>query len=395
MPLRDDRALASPNEMHRPLRLRRVLLWHRRAICAMFMTLLSGCGQSPYQPPLRPVAYPEEESPAAARVKTAAKSEQTAVRAVHTVAPSKIELPDGAIVDPGADTNRKHIPREFPADLGQWLSEDFQRARELRNFRLKEAVRELAPGNEYNPDADLNARLLAKLLDAPPMPATAPSQLHPASRGYDDFDETVQGPATQMPGLAAAIVEALGSNGSAEARLVLKQILLGKQHSDVDDRALAVAALRTLIDHQDEENQKILLAVLTVPDSIRPAGRGQLTPDQLHEDCLRLVRPIATPQFRLKLAQRACRGISSPATRQRLNSMLLVPDRANAPAQVELITNGQIDATAMPVLERQLGQAAQQVLDQLLGGRAAIANRSGRSSSPVTLDSDSDALSSH
>ncbi len=93
-----------------------------------------------------------------------------------------------------------------------------------------------------------------------------------------------------MPGLAAAIVEALGSNGSAEARLVLKQILLGKQHSDIDDRALAVAALRTLIDHQDEENQKILLAVLTVPDSIRPAGRGQLTPDQLHEDCLRLVR---------------------------------------------------------------------------------------------------------
>ncbi len=75
--------------------------------------------------------------------------------------------------------------------------------------------------------------------------------------------------------------------------------------------------------------------------------------------------------------------------------MLLVPDRANAPAQVELITNGQIDATAMPVLERQLGQTAQQVLDQLLGGRAAMVNRTGRSSSPATLDSDNNALSSH
>ena len=49
----------------------------------------------------------------------------------------------------------------------------------------------------------------------------------------------------------------------------------------------------------------------------------------------------------------------------------------------------------MPVLERQLGQTAQQVLDQLLGGRAANANRSGRSSSPVTLDSDSNAPLPH
>ena len=65
------------------------------------------------------------------------------MRAVHTVAPSKIELPEGAIVGPGADTNRKQIPREFPADLGQWLPDDFQRARETRNSRLKEAVASL------------------------------------------------------------------------------------------------------------------------------------------------------------------------------------------------------------------------------------------------------------
>ncbi len=38
------------------------------------------------------------------------------------------------------------------------------RARELRNFRLKEAVRELAPGNEFNPDADLKCSLVGKIV---------------------------------------------------------------------------------------------------------------------------------------------------------------------------------------------------------------------------------------
>ena len=110
-------ALASPNEMHRPLRLRRVLLWHRRAISAMFMTLLSGCGQSPYQPPLRPVAYPEEETPAAARVKTAAKSEQTAVRAVHTGPRRENRVARWRDRRSSADTNRKQIPRSSQPTL--------------------------------------------------------------------------------------------------------------------------------------------------------------------------------------------------------------------------------------------------------------------------------------
>ena len=198
-----------------------------------------------------------------------------------------------------------------------------------------------------------------------------------------------------MPGLAAAIVEALGSNGSAEARLVLKQILLGKQHSDVDDRALAVAALRTLIDHQDEENQKILLAVLTVPDSIRPAGRGQLTPDQLHEDCLRRCAPSLRRSSGLSWRSVLAVEFLRPPHDSDCIRCCWFLTCANAPAQVELITNGQIDATAMPVLERQLGQTSQQVLDQLLGGRAAIANRSGRSSSPATLDSDSNSPLPH
>ncbi len=163
---------------------------------------------------------------------------------------------------------------------------------------------------------------------------------------------------------------------------MLKRILLGNQPCDLDDRTLTSAALRTLIEHRDAQNERILLAVLTVPDSIRPPGRGQMTADQLHEECLRQMRPIATTDFRLQLAQRVAHGVSSSASRQRLLSLLSSSDRQNLPAQVELSVSGHVESGVQSTLDRQLGQTCQQVLERLL--RATSVEWNGAKNGSVT-----------
>ena len=178
--------------------------------------------------------------------------------------------------------------------------------------------------------------------------------------------------------LAPAVVEALGLNGSTEARAILKQILLGNQASDLPDRLLATLVLRTLIAHPDEQNQRILAAVLTVPDSIRPPGRGQMAADDLQQECLRQVRPIATAEFRLQLAEcvnqhrrrRQVVSVCWPCSRRR--------EAVNLNAQIELLVGGQIDPSKLAAIDRQVGQASQESRPSTQHDAGRIRHFSGR-----------------
>jgi hypothetical protein len=312
---------------------------------------------------LPPGAEPDEAPPAEVPLITRARVKELQ----NAMAPDELpSAPGGAAPQPVAKP-------ELPTDLAQWAADDFRLARKKRERRLVQAVRQLGSGNKLNPDAEANARLLGELLKSTEASAEVAGPTKPA--GADDSELPVTAQTGAMPGLAQAIVETLGVSSSVEARAVLKHILLGTQPSDADDHALTSSALRALVNHPDEENQRILAAVLTVPDSIRPAGRGQVTADQLQDECLRLVRPIATADFRLLVAQRAGRGTSSGAGRRRLMAFLLAAEPANIGAQVELLVAGQVDAAALSGLDRQLGQTCQQVLDRLL--RAAPAELTG------------------
>jgi hypothetical protein len=274
---------------------------------------------------------------------------------------------------PGAEPDLDHGPAaaattstqpEFPADLSQWTAAQFRLARQKNQPRLVQAVRELGRGNSTNPDAASNARLLGELLQ--PSSLTSTVAAAPGAEGID-----LPATAGASSSLAPAIVEALGLNGSTEARAILKQILLGNQSSDLSDRVLTTHVLRTLVAHPDEQNQRILAAVLTVPDSIRPPGRGQMTADDLQQECLRQVRPIATAEFRLQLAERANQHRSSAASRQRLLAMLTTPEAVNLNAQIELLVGGQINESKLAAIDRQVGQISQEVLDRLLSATPA------------------------
>jgi hypothetical protein len=275
---------------------------------------------------------------------------------------------------------------EFPADVNQWTAEHFRLARAKRNPKLVAAVRSLGRGNTENSESKANAALLIELLQAPAQGST-----FVGAPGSEAGDAPVGVAAAPIPGVPEAIVESLAFNGTPEAQTTLKNLLLGKQSSDIPDRNLVVATLNTFAAKLDQENQKILAVVLTSPNSIRPAGRGQLTADQLQEECLRIVRPLALPEFRLQLAQRAAQGALSPAARQRLLQLLLTAEPTNIPAQVELSVNGQLDPAARATLDSQLAQASQQVLDRLLTATAADWSSPGavRHAAPVAFEDDS------
>jgi hypothetical protein len=347
--------------------------------------LIPGCGQAPYQPPPRLVEYPDDEPAPAAKTEGA---KVAATLAPPAPAQKAVAKPAAPIVSGGRDGDDDTpgivpvVKPDFPLDFGDWLPDDFKRARKRRSAKLLQAVRELGTGNVFNPDSELNAKLLGELLEAPPEEKAVAPPPKKVAVGYDDEPVAVSAPPTAIPGLGPAIVEVLGANGAAEARATLKRILLGKQPSDIDDRTLCVATLKTLVEHCDHENEKVVLAVLTVPDSIRPAGRPQYTADQLHDDCLKAVRPTATAEFRLKLAQRMARGVSSSASRKRVMSLLLSADRLNIPAKVELEIDGIADATERQALERDLFQSSQQTNEQLF--RANAADWDGASTAPVT-----------
>ena len=341
-------------------------------LVALNLSLLLGCGRGPYQPPPRLVEYPEEETAAPAKVdpKKVAAAPAAAQKSVpKPVVPTP---PAGRDDDDDASGSGPVIKPDFPTNFADWLPDDFKRARQKRSPKLLQAVRELGTGNIYNPDVESNAKLLSDLLEAPAAEKAISPPPKKVAVGYDDVDEPLAVAPSAIPGLGPAILDSLGVNAGIEARAAIKRILLGKQSSDVDERTLCVATLKALVDHFDVENEKILLAVLTVPDSIRPDGRSQYTADQLHEDCLKAVRPIATADFRFKLAQRMARGVSSPACRKRDMSLLLASDRANVPAKVELATSGIADASERPSMERDLFQASQQLNEHLF--RAAPAD---------------------
>jgi hypothetical protein len=322
-------------------------------IVAVIYFFSSGSSASDGENSAAPAATaPKPAAPA--RIYTEAESE--ALLAGQSLAPGKT-TPKGAVSpeEEGSTPAPARGKAEYPVDFAKWKPEHFRLAREKRSPRIVQAVRQLGRGNDANPDANENAHLLAELL----VPSSDPNKL-----ATDDSTDS-EGGNTSIPGLGPAIVDTLAVNGSEEARATLKRILLGKQPSDSPDRVITMAALRGIVNHSDEQNLRILTVLLAVPESVRPAGRGEVTADQLQDECLKLIKPVATADFRLELAKKINQGNSSASSRRRVIALLTSGDPANRSAQVELLVNGQLEPSVISRLDAQLGPTAQQVLEAL------------------------------
>ena len=125
-----------------------------------------------------------------------------------------------------------------PADFSAWTHDDFRAAKADRDGRLVKAVSALG---QPTGDANANARLLVALLD-PPAPVASAAAI-------DSEDGDVPSPTPVIRGLPQAIVAARAANRSPVANTALKEILLGKLRTNLDDRTFTLAALAALINN--------------------------------------------------------------------------------------------------------------------------------------------------
>jgi hypothetical protein len=256
---------------------------------------------------------------AADNAATAATEEETSERRPRTAPRDDDEQP--AVV--------------LPADLAAWTHDDFRIAKDSREPRLLQAISLLGRSGS-DPEAD--ARLLVELLDEPPSPGESTSA------------RQIGLPQRALP---LAIVKALAANASGAARNALKEILLGKLKTDLDDRTFTAAALAALVRRGDSEAEALVYTVLTMPEAVRPPGRSEYSAEALQKECLTLVRDSASPQLRLRLADYVAHP-STPAPHRSLLLPMLVEQRAvNLRAQTRLALDD-FDARQRSTLARQL-----------------------------------------
>ncbi len=113
----------------------------------------------------------------------------------------------------------------------------------------------------------------------------------------------------------AGVIAALGVNNTKKSRDAIEQILAGKLATSLDDSAAVSAAIKTLADNKNKENEATLLKLLTAPETVRApaagggaatdssASYGEVTPASLQQEALNLIAPTASAEMRTKLAK--------------------------------------------------------------------------------------------
>jgi hypothetical protein len=234
-----------------------------------------------------------------------------------------------------------------PVDLSTWTHEDFRSAKQDNDIRLVQAVSLLG---HTGGDADSNAKLLIELLDDPaPLPTSGIRQSVTVS--------------PSIRGLGQAIVASMATNGSETAKNAIKEIILGKLRTSVDDRTFTMAALKALIDQGNAEADTLLYAVLTMPQTIRPAGRSLFTAEAMQKECAQMVRDTASPELRLQLAEYVANPTTPPAHRSLLLPMLLEQRPENLRAQTYLARAENFDSNQRVTLQRNLLAQARRAID--------------------------------
>ncbi len=313
-----------------------------------------------------PAAAAKPAAKAAATRSSADKAAEAARIAARPAA--ERAAPATTAVKPGAKPKR-------PADLANWQPEDFFSARTEKDVKLIAAISHLG---KTAGDRNEAARLLVRLLQADPIVNEVKTdgeepQL-PVEKEIDIFAPPLtviaaKPPADPLPGYTAAVVTTLGNNGCATARRAIKQILLGKLNTICSDKTLTLAAVKSLADNIDTENQALLLALLINPDAVRPVGRGDVTADELQAEAVKFAQSLVTSdvaQFRAKIAQHVIKETTPRGQRLRLMPMLLPPELVNLPAQSILVSSGQLEPATRAPLCRLLADYSRQAIDRLL-----------------------------
>lgn len=290
--------------------------------------------------------------------------------------------PDVTKEEPKKEEPKKEEEPPLPDDVAKWNGKqgDYHRARRENHPKLLEAIVRL--GEKY-PGSEPIGRGLTDLLkplppekekekDKPstqpaggslsmgamPMPPPGMPGSIPGVRPYGQGD---------LPKLVETIVEALGRNGSKTARDTLEQILAGTFVTD-DDKMAVEATLKTLVAHPSDENDALLLRVLTNPDALRPESRrGAWSAREMKAKAFEFAKQLASINLRTNLARALVEGHARIDPKDPMDEFLLVNTPLNCGAQAAFYEKANPSKELKVTLEQQLVGYSGLALSRFLG----------------------------
>ncbi len=257
----------------------------------------------------------------------------------------------------------------LPKDPTAWKDEDVLAARLGGDPRLVTALEYRA---ERFPREEPQAIFLRDLL-APKQPAP--------TKDPGEEPKKAAAPSRPLPlPVLAVVANTLVRNTTSAARQAIADLLAGAFGLENDQVAVQVT-LKALADHPSEVNDRALLAALAESDKVRPAGKGQVTPEALRKLAFTVVEQNGKSSVRLQLAKL----LLDPACPEELRSLALPLLEQNRPenleAQVLLFQSARMDPIVEALLEKQLLVQSHRALNRVfkledrrgsLGGDSAV-----------------------
>jgi hypothetical protein len=234
----------------------------------------------------------------------------------------------------------------LPEAFADWTDRDYVIARMKGDPQLPAAVQSLGEKTVGDPQAAelllrlLQPRLLADLRDR----LTGSEPPKRATRG-------ARGKKSDAAALIEAIVAALGANGTEPAKRALVELITGQLETE-DDRTAAVAAVRALAENAGPAEEEVLFRLLTAPEKLPPAGRGDIGPDELRNETLAVLKTRASSELRVRVARTIVDPATPPELRKLLGQLTAQMHPANLEAQLVLLQSELIDAKQKSVIEQ-------------------------------------------
>lgn len=327
--------------------------WPRRAFCLISLApLLGALGCGGGDPPAQVAVAPAAPAPAAQ------PQPQPAAPPAAVPAPAPVAPPP--------------VPekRNLPDDLAAWQAEDLQAAKQARDYRLVEAVRQFS--QRAKGDAQAVDVLVDLVTDKPPAEGAQPNP---------QFGGGFRQPPDQN--LVSTLIAALGENGSDGADAALADLLSGKIQTGVSARMVGEAVIRTMAEHWKPAYQELLITAVFAPQTIRPpapdakapanpGGFGQqnlndFSAEQLQQSAIAELTKQSTPELRKALAQRLVANDTPKSAWQHVKPLLVDSKPENLPAQIVLFCSDQTDEQTRDQLQQTLAKYSTWTLDRLLG----------------------------
>ncbi len=159
----------------------------------------------------------------------------------------------------------------------------------------------------------------------------------------------------------------VGLQRQRPARAALEKVLAGTFATD-DDKTAVESAIKTLAAHPSDENDALLLRVLTDAETLRPADRaGPWPAKELQPKAFELVKPVASCGLRGKLAEWFVKRSDGFDAKDPMGEYLMADDPRNGVAQLVFYKQANTPKDTKAALEKLFPGYSSKAMARYLG----------------------------